>query len=405
MSAEPVAGASRPAPETVLLDASDKARRLALEIQAFIANELIPLEAAEGITFESPVTKAQLSKVWKLSAARGIYQAMLPEHLGGRGLSMRDLCLIKETIAASDAVLYSHVLGDFSGPPRVGHLFAHASPKQLDKYLLPVARADKAVCFALTEPGAGSDASRIETRAGLDGNHYVLDGHKRFCTGAPFADIAMVFAVTDPGKGADGISMFFVELDAPGVSVRSDYLPMSGQRTEGDIILDHCRIPRENLLGEPGEGFKLGMSRISLNRLLHCATMLGLAKRSLAHACEFAQRRRQFGRPIAQFQAIQHMLADMHTELYAARSMVLHTALRLDGGDDVRTEASMCKLFCSETAFKIADRAVQVHGGEALIQGHPVEWIFRMLRMFRILTGTSEIQRNTIARRLLQGTD
>jgi alkylation response protein AidB-like acyl-CoA dehydrogenase len=165
-------------------------------------------------------------------------------------------------------------------------------------------------------------------------------------------------------------------------------------------------VPRENLLGEPGQGFKLGMARITMNRILHCATMIGLARRALRHASEHAQARRQFGRAIGDFQAIQHMLADMHTELYAARSMVGVTAARFDAGEKLRAEASMCKLFCSETAFGIADRAVQIHGGEGLIQGHPVEWIFRMLRMFRILTGTSEIQRNTIAKSLqaLHGT-
>lgn len=381
--------------------AGEKARTFNSQISEFIARELVPFELNEGIGFGTSVTKAQLQHVWKRSAACGIYQLMLPEHLGGAGLSVVDLCSIKESIAASDAVLYSHVLGDFSGPPRIGHLFKYASQHQLEKYLLPIARADKAVCFALTEPGAGSDAASIQTSAEIDGNQFVLNGRKRFITGAPFADFAMVFAVTDPRQGVKGISMFFVELDTPGVSVRSDYLPMSGERTEGDITLENCRVGKEDLLGEPGQGFQLGMSRISLNRLLHCATMLGLAKRSLRHALAFAQQRQQFGRPIAQFQVIQHMLADMHTELYAAQCMLLHTATRISGAEGLRAESSMCKLFCSETAFRIADRAVQILGGEGLIQGHPVEWIFRMLRMFRILTGTSEIQRNTIAKDLL----
>lgn len=388
-----------------MFDASEKARQLALEIQAFIDDELIPLEQVEGMSHESPVSRAQLKRIWKLSAARGFYRLMLPAHLGGAGLGIVDLCLLKEIIAASDAAMFPHVLGDFSGPPRVGHLFEHATPYQLDRYLLPIAAADKAVCFALTEPGAGSDAASIVTRAEPVANQYVLNGHKRFVTGAPFADVAMVFAVTAPGKGADGISLFFVELDAPGVTVRDGYVPMSGQRTDGDITFEDCRVPQDNLLGAPGDGFRLGMARISLNRLLHCSTMLGLARRALEHASRFALERRQFGQRIADFQAIQHMLADMHTELYAAQSMVLHTARRMDRGEELRAEVSMCKLFCSETAFRIADRAVQVHGGEALIQGHPVEWIFRMLRMFRILTGTSEIQRNTIAKGVLHRYD
>lgn len=383
--------------------ASAKARRLAQEIGAFIEDELLPFERSEGIGHESPVTRTQLAAIWKRSADRGFYGVMLPEHLGGAGLGVVDLCFLKEQIAASEAAMFPHILGDFSGPPRVGHLFAHATPYQLRKYLMPIAAAEKSVCFALTEPGAGSDAAGITTRAEESEHGYVLRGRKRFVTGAPFADIAMVFAVTDPAKGAGGISLFFVELDAPGVTVRSGYTTMSGQQTDGDIEFENCRLSSEDRLGEAGQGLRLGMARIGLNRLLHCATMLGLARRSVELACRFALERRQFGQRIADFQAIQHMLADMHTGLYAAQCMVASTAKRVQDGMEMRAEISMCKLFCSETAFSIADRAVQVHGGEGLIRGHPVEWIFRTLRMFRILTGTSEIQRNTIARSILPG--
>ena len=229
----------------------------------------------------------------------------------------------------------------------------------------------------------------------------MLSGAKRYISGAPYADIAILLAVTGPGRGAQGISAFFVELDAPGVRVESDYSVMSGGGAHGDILLDEVRVPVANRIGEEGQGFKLAMGRITLNRLLHCPTMLGLAGLALNLTVDYARTRKQFGQPIAMFQSINHMIADMATELHAARSMVYATAAVNDAGGDIRTQAPMCKLFVSETAFRIADRAVQIHGGAGLLRGNPVEWIFRATRMMRILTGTSEIQRNTIAKGVL----
>jgi alkylation response protein AidB-like acyl-CoA dehydrogenase len=176
---------------------------------------------------------------------------------------------------------------------------------------------------------------------------------------------------------------------------------MAGQGSTADIVLDGCRVPVANRIGEPGQGLGLALGRIAVNRLLHCPTMLALARLALDDARAHATRRRQFGQPIAGFQAIQHLLADMATELAAARALMLDVARLLDAGVDARAETSMAKLFCSETAFRIADRAVQILGGEGIVQGSRVEWLFRMLRMYRVLTGTSEIQRNTIARELL----
>jgi alkylation response protein AidB-like acyl-CoA dehydrogenase len=197
------------------------------------------------------------------------------------------------------------------------------------------------------------------------------------------------------------ISAFFVDLHAPGVQVVSGYKTMAGQSSTGDIVLDGCRVPAAQLIGEPGRGLALALGRITVNRLLHCPAMLGLARLALQDSIAHATRRRQFGQPIGAFQAVQHMLADMATELAAARALMLSVARTLDAGGEARADASMAKLFCSETAFRIADRAVQVHGGEGIVQGSRVEFLFRLLRMYRVLTGTSEIQRNTIARELL----
>lgn len=382
--------------------ASENGERVRAEARDFIESYLKPLEARHDIGFESEPPMELLRGIWKASREAGLYGAQLPEALGGRGLSVYDQCLLKEDVTASGAKLAAHVLGELGGPGRVGHLFHIATEGQMESHLLPVVRAERTVCFALTEPEAGSDASRLTTRADRDGDHYVLNGLKRFISGAPYADFAILMAVTDDSAGARGVTAFLVDFDRPGVTVSADYTPISGKNVHADIRLQDVRIPATQVLGEEGQGFRLGMSRITVNRLLHCPTMTGLAIQSLDAAAGYATRRQQFGQPIAGFQAIQHMLADMATELHAARAMMLDVARRIDEGVDTREASAMSKLFCSEKAFDIADKAIQIHGGVGLMQGSTVEWVFRMLRMYRIVTGTSEIQRNTIAKGYLK---
>jgi alkylation response protein AidB-like acyl-CoA dehydrogenase len=258
-----------------------------------------------------------------------------------------------------------------------------------------------AICFAITEAEAGSDAGAVQTRAVRDGDDYVLTGRKRFISGSPYCDAAVVITSTSDDPARRETTAFFVERSRPGFAIEGGYKTMAGQGSTADIVLDGCRVPVANRIGEPGQGLGLAVGRIAVNRLLHCPTMLALARLALDDARAHATRRRQFGQPIAGFQAIQHLLADMATELAAARALMLDVARLLDAGVDARAETSMAKLFCSETAFRIADRAVQILGGEGIVQGSRVEWLFRMLRMYRVLTGTSEIQRNTIARELL----
>ncbi|WP_313298804.1 acyl-CoA dehydrogenase family protein [Pseudomonas sp.] len=380
---------------------SAKAAQIIEALEGFVRDQVRPLEQQAQLDWARPHPQAVLREVWKRSSEQGLYGVMLPEAMGGAGLNVADLCAVKEAAVLTGSMLAPHVLGELSGPPRVGHLFKVASAVQVEQFLLPVCRAEKAVCFALTEAEAGSDATAIRTQARREGEHYVLSGRKRFISGATYADLAVLLAVTGPGQGAQGISAFFVDLKAPGVRVESDYAVMSGGGAHGDIVLEDVRVPASSLIGEEGQGFKLAMGRITLNRLLHCPTLLGLAGLALKLSIEHARSRKQFGQPIAMFQAVNHMIADMATELHAARSMVYATAQLNDAGGDIRTQAPMCKLFVSEAAFRIADKAVQVHGGSGLLQGSPVEWIFRATRMMRILTGTSEIQRNTIAKGVL----
>lgn len=375
-------------------------------LRRFIDDEVKPFEREHGIAYEGQPDKAVLKKLWKRSAELGFYGLMLPREQGGAGFNAEQMCRVKEAVAASGAVLSQHVLGELSGPPRVGYLFRVATPDQVQRFLKPICGADQAVCFALTEEQAGSDAAAIQTRAVRghdgDGDHYVLNGRKRFISGAPYADVAIVLAVTDPTQGTKGISAFFVDTHAPGMKVVCDYVAMHGQASHADLEMTGLRVPAANLIGQEGAGFRLGIGRINLNRLLHCATLLGWADLCLRLSIARANGRSQFGKPIGQFQAIGHMLADMATELYAARAMVTDAARRLDAGSDLRMEASMCKLQITEKAFAIADKAVQIHGGTGLVRGNPVEWMFRMLRMMRILTGTSEVLRNTVAKELLE---
>lgn len=384
-----------------MIKTSEKAARLIEGINAFVRDELDPLAKREGIVWGEPVAKSLLRDIWSRSCELGFYNAMLPETLGGAGLGVADLCALKEATVLTGSPLAPHILGELSGPPRVGHLFKVANQHQVEAFLGPICRAEKAVCFALTEAEAGSDATAIGTEARLEGEHYVLNGAKRYISGAPYADLAVLLAVTSPGRGPQGISAFFIDLHAEGVAIDSDYSVMSGGGAHGNILLKDVRVPVANRIGEEGAGFKLAMGRITLNRLLHCPTMLGMAGLALNLSLDYARTRKQFGQPIAMFQSINHMLADMATELYAARSMMYATAANNDAGGDIKVQAPMCKLYASETAFRIADRAVQIHGGAGLIKGHPVEWIFRASRMMRILTGTSEIQRNTIAKGIL----
>lgn len=388
-------------PAQAPFEGSDAARDFIARIAEFIDTELRPLAAKEGVTHESGGSRELLQRVWQRSRELGFYGMTLPKQLGGAGFDLVDHVLIKEFIYASGSPFAPHILGELSGPPRVGALVKQSTPDQMERFILPVARAEKAICFAITEPEAGSDAGALQTKAVRDGDEFVLNGTKRFISGSPLCDMAVIIASTSEDPAVRETTAFFVERDRPGFSVEAGYKTMAGQSHTGTIVLTDCRIPAANQIGERGRGLALALGRITVNRLLHCPAMLGLARLALEDSIAHATRRRQFGQPIGAFQAVQHMLADMATELAAAHALMVSVARTLDAGADAKAEASMVKLFCSETAFRIADRAVQVHGGEGIVQGSRVEFLFRLLRMYRVLTGTSEIQRNTIARELL----
>lgn len=376
-------------------------------LRDYLDGELADHERELGLTHESRLTRADLEPIWRRSRELGFYGIHLPEEYGGQNLTFTRLAALKEEIGASGRVLAHSVLGDMGGPLRAGDILKHATDHQLAKYLLPLVRGERACCFSLTETDAGSDVRSMRTTAvrDPDGDGYRLTGHKVFSSAGPFADFAIVVAHMAGTGEAEGdkplFSAFLVDLDSPGCRVEDGATPMSGEHIESDIILDDCHVPAANLLGEEGKGMRIALGRVTTNRLLHCPTVIGATRRAIDLTLDRTRNRKVAGgKPLLALQAIQHKVADMATEFYAARSMTYAALAALDQGDDVHAEAFMCKLFVAESAFRILDEAVQIHGKEGLSQGNEIEFLFRKIRMFRILTGTSEIQRNGIAKLL-----
>ena len=381
--------------------AGPRVGRIIDDIQDFISTTVLPLEQREGITRDQAANLPVLQQVWKAARERGFFHLMLAAEHGGPGLNTVELLAIKEAVNYSGAAMAQHVLGEWNGPPRVGYLLGKVTPHQQRSFLEPVVNGEQGICFAITEEGAGSDAGAVQTRAERQGDHYVFNGAKRFISGAPYADTAIVVASTDPQAGPRGLSAFFVDLHSPGASVHGDYETLLGGHGTADLRFENVRVPAANLIGAEGEGLKLGLSRITLNRLLHCPSATGLARLALRVTLERAAARKQFGVSIGSFQTIQHMLADMASQLYGVRAMIYATAAQRDAGHDIRMEACMCKLTTSEVCWRIADTAMQIHGGAGTVRGHFIEWLYRSSRVFRIANGSSEIQRNTIAKELL----
>ncbi|GAA1943866.1 acyl-CoA dehydrogenase family protein [Kitasatospora viridis] len=371
-------------------------------LRDYLDGELAAYEAEHAVTPATPITRALLEPVWRRSRELGFYGVHLPPELGGRGLTYTRLAALKEEVAASGRVLGHSVLGEMGGPLRVGDILAAATPHQLERYFLPVVRGERACCFSLTETDAGSDVRAMRTTAVRDesSGDYLLTGHKVFSSAGPVADFAIVIARMD--GTAKTYSAFLVDLDSPGCQVLDGATPMSGEHIESDIVLSGCRVPAANLLGGEGDGLLLGLGRVNVNRLLHCPSVLGMARRALELTLERVATRTVGGAPLAELQSIQHKVADMATSYYAARAMTYAALAALDTGTVPRLEAFMCKLNVAESAFRILDDAVQIHGKEGLSQGNEVEFLFRKVRMFRVLTGTSEIQKNGIAKLLLR---
>ncbi|WP_028659203.1 acyl-CoA dehydrogenase family protein [Nocardioides insulae] len=372
---------------------------LVKRLREYLHGELADYEHEHGLTHRSVLTRDLLEPVWRRSRELGFYGIHLPEALGGAGLSYTALGALKEEVGASGRVLSTSVLGDMGGPLRVGSLFDIATPAQIETYLRPVVEAERACCFSMTEDDAGSDVRRMTTTATRVEGGYRITGKKVFSTAGTFADFALV--VARMAGQEEAYSAFLVDLDRPGVRVEDGALPLTGQNIESDVVLDDCFVPAENLLGEEGQGLRIALGRVTANRLLHCPTALGSARRVIALTLRHAAQRPVSGGLLLEKQAVQHMLADMVTEFQAARTLTYDGLRALDAGERPRIESFMAKLFVGESAFRIADTAMQLHGKAGMVLGAEVERIWHGLRMFRVLTGASEIQRNGIVRELV----
>lgn len=373
---------------------------LVARLRDYLDGELADYERELGLGPETPLDRSMLEPVWQRSRELGFYGIHLPTSLGGQGLSFTELAALKEEIGASGRQLATSVLGDMGGPLRVGAIFEHATEHQIEKYLMPVVRGERACCFSMTEDDAGSDVRRMQTTATPTSGGFRISGSKVFSTGGTFADFAIL--VARMAGEEESYAAFFVDLDSPGCRVLPGDLPLSGQNIESDVVLEDCFVPQENLLGEVGQGLRIALGRVTANRLLHCPTALGAARRALALALDFAAHRTVFDGLLLEKQAIQHRLADMATDYYAARSMTYDALADLDAGRRPRIESFMCKLFVAERSFEIADAALQLHGKAGMVRGAEIEVIWRRLRMFRVLTGSSEIQRNGVIRDLVK---
>ena len=332
-------------------------------------------------------------------AAVGLLDDTVPADAGGAALDVRALCVAREHLAydssLSDLMFAMQGLGSYP--------VTLAGDGALKQRLLPRVKAGAAIAaFAITEPEAGSDVSALKTTARRDGDAYVIDGAKTFISNAGLADFYTVFAKTDAGAGHRGISAFLVERDAPGLAVEAR-IELIAPHPIGRLRFEGCRVPAANRLGDEGAGFKIAMQTLDTFRPTVGAAACGLGWRALDEAVAYAKRRVQFGRAIADFQATQMKLAEMAVELDAARLLVYRAAWRKDrGAERITSEAAMAKLFATESAQRIVDAAVQIHGGAGLVRGAAVEHLYRDVRALRIYEGTSEIQKLVIAGQLLK---
>jgi len=332
-------------------------------------------------------------------AELGFYGMLVPEQHGGCDIGYVAAALVLEEIGVADAACSTIV----SVTNSVGcmPLLQYGTAQQQRDFLSPLARGEKLAAFCLTEPQAGSDASGLRTRAERQGDSYVLNGTKQFITSGKNADLAIVFAVTDLAAGKRGISAFVVPTDTPGYRVASVEAKM-GQRASDtcQIVFAHCSIPAVNLLGDEGQGYKIALGNLEGGRIGIAAQCIGIARAALEAATLYSREREAFAKPLAEHQAVAFKLADMATQIAAARQLTLHAAALKDAGEPCLSEASMAKLFASEMAERVCSDAIQIHGGYGYLQDFPVERYYRDVRACQIYEGTSEVQKMVISRAL-----
>jgi acyl-CoA dehydrogenase len=369
---------------------------LTATVRRFVRERLLPAEAR--VEDDNAIPAELIAAMRDL----GLFGMSIPEAYGGLGLTMEEEVLVAFELGYASPAFRS-VIGTNNGIGSQGIIVDGTEAQK--QYWLPLMASGAVIgSFALTEPDVGSDAGSVRTTAIRDGDSYVLNGTKRYITNAPVADVFTVMARTG-GPGPGGISAFIVPRDSPGLSLGPVDKKMGQRGTRTcDVIFDNCRVPADAVIGGvEGKGFKTAMKVLNRGRLHIAAVCTGAAERLCDESVSFARSRVQFGKPIGEHQLVQAMLADSATEAFAGRAMVVETARRFDTGERIVQHAASAKLFCSEMVGRVADRAVQIHGGAGYMQAYPVEHFYRDVRLFRLYEGTSQIQQIIIARELLNG--
>lgn len=363
-------------------------------VQRFVRERLVPAEAR--VEEDDAIPPELIDEMREL----GLFGLSIPEEFGGLGLTMEEEVTVAFELGYTSPAFRS-VIGTNNGIGSQG-IIVDGTPVQKAYWLPRMAAGEVIGSFALTEPDVGSDAGSVRTTAVRDGDHYVLNGTKRYITNAPVADVFTVMARTGEA-GPGGVTAFLVPRNSPGLSLGAVDKKMGQRGTRTcDVIFENCRVPVDAVIGGvEGQGFKTAMKVLNRGRLHIAAVCAGAAQRLCDESVAFARNRVQFGKPIAEHQLIQAMLADSATETFAGRSMVLEAARRFDAGERIIQQASSAKLFCSEMVGRVADRAVQIHGGAGYMQEYPVEHFYRDVRLFRLYEGTSQIQQIIIAREML----
>jgi hypothetical protein len=372
---------------------SDEHRLLRDSLRDFAQQRLAPFAAEWDRSATFP--KQALAEL----AALGTFGIAVPDHYGGAGMDYLALAIALEEIAAGDGATSTII--SVNNCPVCSILMGWANEEQKRRFLVPLARGEMLGAFCLTEPHVGSEASGLRTTARRDGEFYVLDGVKQFITSGKHGDVAIVMAVTDRSAGKRGISAFLVETSTPGYVVARLEEKMGQHASDtAQILLEDCRVPAANLIGDEGAGYKIALSGLEGGRIGIASQSLGMARAAYEAALRYAKERVAFGKPIYEHQAVQFRLADMATQLEAARQLIHHAARLKDAGQPCLKEAAMAKLFASEMAERVCSDAIQVHGGYGYVSDFPVERIYRDVRVCQIYEGTSDIQRILIARSL-----
>ena len=366
-------------------------------LRRYVDTEMIPREreAMDGNELK-PKWKAHFEQGMK---DLGVWMLDVPEEYGGAGLGLLAKSIVWTELGRTVAI---PARGDhITGPSARGILY-QLRGKMRERFLMPVLEGRKECCFAQTEPDAGSDPGSMRTTAVKDGDDYIINGTKRFITGAGKAHFMQLMVATDRAKGSrGGISCFLVDMDTPGVKLGAQYETMMGDKP-WEIILDNVRVPAHQMVGKEGEGFKLAQGWLGHGRVKHGARALGVAERALEMATSYSHQRTTFGRPLADRQGIQWMLGDIYMNLEVGKLLVHRAASLIDDGQEARVEAYHAKYFCDEMAFKAIDNCMQIHGGIALTTDLPIEKMWRQQRSYRITEGASEVMRTVIARHVMK---